>query len=152
MKRREALVAMAAPLLVGFQPAAAQPTVARGLLTHFVDLILPEDELSPSASALGVDAELGDAVRSHALLAQLFDYGLGWLDQAGGQPFMTLEPEAQQAVLTFASKADFNQIPGRFFAVARLLSAEIYFSKPEAIAGYPLNDAPQPEGYLPPWN
>lgn len=152
MKRREALVAMAAPLLVGFQPAAAQPTVARGILAHFLDLIIPADDVTPSASALGVHTELEDAVRSHALLSQLFDYGLSWLDQAGGRSFLTLPPETQQAILTHAAQADFNQIPGRFFAVARLLATEIYFSKSEVIAGLPLNKAPQPDGYLPPWS
>ena len=47
---------------------------------------------------------------------------------------------------------DYNQIPGRFFHIVRAFAVELYFAKPEAISGYPLNPAPQPAGYLPPWN
>lgn len=152
MRRREALIAMVAPLLVGFHAADAQfRPLPAGPLAEIVDLILPADAMSPSASDLGVHTEIQNTIAGHPLLRRLFEYGLTWIDQVGGRPFLELPREAQLQILNFAEQADFNQVPGRFFAVLRVLACELYFSQTEAIAGYPLNDAPQPDGYLPPW-
>ncbi len=153
LNRRKALITMAAPFLVGFDPAEAQfAPVGQRFLGKLVDLILPQDAQSPAASALFVHVELQEVVQSHELLARLFEYGLSWLDQVGGRPFLDLPEAVQIEILQFASQADFNQVPGRFFAVLRLMACDIYFSKAEAIEGYPLQVAPQPEGYPPPWS
>lgn len=153
LNRRKALVAMAAPFLVGFHPAQAQRApVGQQLLGTLVDLILPQDAQSPAASAVLVHIELQELVQSHALMTRLFEFGLSWLDQVGGRPFLDLPQSAQIEILDFAQQADFNQVPGRFFAVLRLLSCEIYYSKAEALGGLPLQDAPQPMGYPPPWS
>ena len=60
------------------------------------------------------------------------------------------EPRRDE-ILAALAEADFNEIPGRFYHLMRAFAVEFYFSHPEAFAGYPLEPAPQPMGYPPPW-
>lgn len=153
MNRRDALIAFASSIAAATAlPVAAQTSIDRNLLNLVADTILPEDELTPSASAIGAVDDLLDMVQGHQMLNQLMAFGLQWLNQVQGTAFAARSVEDRERLLLAAAESDFNQVPGRFFHVLRVLLLEAYYSKPEALGGLPVNQAPQPEGYLPPWN
>ena len=131
--------------------AAAAGEVDFATLEAFLDVLLPADDVSPAASQLGVTAELLDLAKSAELYQKLLSLGSDWLNQTGRGPFYTLSNANQNKVVAWMSTSDTDQIPGRFYQLVRQSGVEIYYSHPEAINGFPLNPAPQPNGYLPPW-
>lgn len=120
-------------------------------LQAFVDVLLPADALSPGASAIGVADEVSAIAQAMMPFHQLISLGVGWLNNTGGPPFHKLTQEQQIRVVDWMSRADFNQIPRRFYYLVRLSAVEIYYAHPDAQAGFALNTAPQPQGYPPPW-
>lgn len=153
MNRRDALISFASSIAAAtVLPVAAQASIDRKLLNLVADTILPADELTPSASAIGAVDDVLEMVRGHQMLSQLMAFGLQWLNQVQGTALSTRSVEDRERLLLAAAESDFNQVPGRFFHVLRVLLLEAYYAKPEALAGLPINEAPQPEGYLPPWN
>lgn len=133
-------------------PVTAQSDADLRSLGAVLDTILPPDELSPSPSSLGIDRDIQDIVLANPLLERLFGAALGWMDGLADRPFRDLTDAQRIEILTFMQSADFNQIPGRFFHIVRAFCCELYFAREEAIAGFPLNAAPQPTGYMPPWS
>ena len=130
---------------------AAANTAPMSSLASVVDALLPEDDVSPSGSALGVDRDVADFVAENEMLTRLFETALDWMDSLGDDPFYNLPPSQQVEVLTFMESADFNVVPGRFYHILRSLAVEFYYARAEAVAGLPLDPAPQPNGYPPPW-
>jgi hypothetical protein len=151
--RRRALIALASaglvPLLAPFAATAAgRPET----LDAFLDVLLPADDLSPAASVLGIGEDLRAMTAPGTPYAQLTDLALNWLDGLDSVPFAGLAPATQVQVVQFMAAADYNEIPGRFYHLTRALAVELYYARPEAITGFPLNSAPQPAGYPPPWS
>lgn len=130
--------------------ASTQDVDAR-TLASFLDVLLPADEHSPSASQLGVDSELLDLAAPVELFVRLLALGTLWLNDTGRGPFHSVSSSDRHKVVSWMSASDINQIPGRFYQLVRLTAVEIYYSRPEAIGGFDLNPAPQPAGYPPPW-
>ncbi|PTV97395.1 gluconate 2-dehydrogenase subunit 3-like protein [Rhodobacter aestuarii] len=156
--RREALaLALSAGLsaLIGVPSTArAQNTsdeAAFASLGALLDTFLPEDDLSPAATAVGVATDLRAFLSANGQLEQLFIIALNWMDGLAQVPFWQLSFAERTEILTYMSAADYNQIPGRFYHIARALAVEFYYATPESLAGLGLNPSPQPEGYLPPW-
>lgn len=153
-RRRALLVSLGAALvpLAAMLPAMADaggPDPAT--LDAFLDVLLPADDLSPAASALGIGAEITDFATESPLFERLLAAGCQWLDALDARRFAELPDETQTAVVTFMSTSDFNEVPRRFYHLTRLLAVEFYYARAEAIAGFPLAVAPQPAGYPPPW-
>ncbi len=133
-------------------PATAQQPADLRSLAAVLDTILPADDVSPSPSQLGIDQEIQNIVMANPALERLFGAALEWIDGLADQPFRDLTEAQRIEIISVMETADFNQIPGRFYHIVRTFACELYFARPEAIAGFPLNAAPQPAGYLPPWN
>jgi hypothetical protein len=70
----------------------------------------------------------------------------------GGTQFSALASEQQIAVVHWMSRADWNEIPRRFYELVRQVAVELYFANPAALSGLPINRSPQPLGYPPPWS
>lgn len=153
VSRRQALVATLsaglAPLLPG--ALAAQGEDALASLGAVLDTLLPDDGLTPAASALGIEADLRALIAGNDLMTRLFAAALGWMDGLAPMPFRDLPEPDRVAILDAMATADPNQIPGRFYHILRALAVELYYARPEALAGLPLSPAPQPLGYPPPW-
>ena len=151
VKRRDVLLGMLSVGLSSVCGLAAANTAKMSSLASVVDVLLPADNVSPSASALGVDRDVHDFVAESEMLTRLFETALDWMDKVGDKPFSNLAPSEQVEVLTFMASADFNAVPGRFYHILRALAVEFYYARAEAVAGFPLDPAPQPNGYPPPW-
>ncbi len=154
MNRRDAILRLASGCLVSLVslPAFGQTaTIKRRTLDAVIDTLLPADDVTPSATALGVSNELVLLAPRGSSLHRLFALGTTWLDGLDARSFAELPTETRQDVLRYMERADYNEVPGRFFQLLRQMAVEIYYAQPETYAGLSLNPAPQPEGYPPPW-
>lgn len=124
----------------------------RSTLAAFLDTLLPRDELSGSATDLGIDGQLWAFSTSEPDFRKLVDYGCRWLNMTGSSQFSALASEQQIAVVDWMSRADWNEIPRRFYELVRQVAIELYYANPAARKGLPISRSPQPLGYLPPWS
>ena len=124
------------PLTLG---AAEQASV-----TVLADLILPADEASPAASAIGVPAFIDEWISApypaHRRDRVTVLEGLQWLDQAAGRRgaarFVNLSPDRQREICdAIAGTAVLPEYaaPARFFATFRQLCLGAYYTTPEGM-------------------
>jgi len=151
--RRAALVSGLSAGLVPFLPpgVAGREADALASLGALLDTLLPDDGLSPAATAVGVDVEIRALLETDPRLFQFFGAALSWLDGLADRPLRDLDPATRHDIVSALAASDVYQIPGRFYHIVRALAVEVYFARPEALAGLPLYPAPQPQGYPPPW-
>ena len=151
IERRRALLLMLSSGLVALLP---QPGFAVSQ-THFaslgavLDTLFPADDFCPSATELGVDTMIFEALGAQGPLLQLFSLALDWMDTLKDRPFRDLPPTQQAEIIEAMASSDYNHIPGRFYHIARALTFEFAYAAPAALGGLPLHSAPQPEGYAP---
>lgn len=143
--------ASAAPILVNDKAYARAVSPDLRTLTGFMDVLLPGDEISPPASSLATaDALLGEVVKG-SMAERLIGAGTAFLERVGPVSFVDLPSAVQAEIVEWMSSADYNAIPGRFYHIIRLFTVAYYYSHPSVVASFPLNSAPQPTGYPPPW-
>lgn len=143
--------ALAACVLPPLRAGAEDIHRHRAMLAAYVDVLLPADAVSPAASVLGVDAAILDLAAGQPLLARLIAVVGDWLDTAGNEPFASMDPARQAALVDEMSAADPDYLEGRFYQLIRLLAIEFHYADPAALAGLDLAASPQPAGYPPPW-
>ena len=134
-----------------FIPAVSAQPVSRGALEAYVDILLPGGDGLPSASSLGIAAEIEALAPEGSVFRRLLAVGSEWLDTVQGGGFADLPVSAQAQIVDWMAAAPYDEIPGRFYHVVRLFAVELYYTRPEARIGLPLEHAPQPFGYPPPW-
>lgn len=142
------------PPVLGVVPAwgATPPTPAeRATFAAFLDVLLPRDAYSGSATDLLVDQKLWSFAQSDLQFRHLLGLGCQWLNLTGGAGFPDLSGTQKIAVVQWMSAADWNQVPRRFYALVRQAAVEVYYSEPLAWAGLAIQRPPQPMGYPPPW-
>jgi hypothetical protein len=83
-------------------------------LNAFLDVLLPRDGVSGSASDLGVPDELREIARLDPRFRRLLALGCRWLDLTGGPPFGALPIAQQTAVVEWMAQSDWNEVPRRF--------------------------------------
>ena len=153
LNRRAALAALATSIAVGWAPKHVFAQVeGSNALAALVDTLIPGDDLSPSASALAVDAELLQTIAHDPRPQNLVALGLQWLDSLADKPFAERDQATREQNLSIAAAAGLNEGPRRFYILMRTLTLQIYYTKPDVLGGLPLHPAPQPDGYPPPWN
>lgn len=140
--------------LLPLRPAVALPQTEAGpsliTLGAFLDTLLPGDDLSPAASALGIPrALLGDARTGS--YARLLGIGCAWLDAQGrkryGAPFAALT-EAQRVTVVVAAEAAPAGRPEQVFLTAVLADCHRrYYSDPRSWPALGYAGPPQPMGF-----
>jgi hypothetical protein len=138
----------------GIAPAWAVvlPTrLERQTLASFIDVLVPRDVMSGSATDLQVDKKLWEFSQSSKEFRRLVGLGCQWLNTTGGLSFAELEPEQRNRLVEWMAHSDWNEIPRRFYELLRQATVEIYFSDPSAWNGLAIRQPPQPNGYPPPW-
>jgi hypothetical protein len=139
-----------APLLL----AAASGDVAPGARSFaaFLDLLIPEDEVSPSASQAGVDAAILAAAQEDRQLARLVELGVGWLDaearRDGAQAFHEIAEDRQLLVVSIAERQRRGSVPKVFFENMRHQAFGHYYANPRSWPGLGYAGPPQPEGFM----
>ena len=133
------------------QAASSPSTLERTTFSAFLDVLLPRDSLSGSATDLKVDEQLWEFSDTEARFRRLVELGCQWLNLTGGPPFEELSAEQQIAIVEWMASSDWNQVPRRFYELVRQTAVELYYSNPRAWKGLPIERPPQPFGYPPPW-
>lgn len=131
--------------------AAASSPLEKTTFAAFLDVLLPRDNVSGSATDLRVDKQLWQLAGDDARFRRLIGLGCQWLNATGGPPFAQLSAEQQIAVVAWMSHSDWNEVPRRFYELVRQTAVEVYYSNPAAWRGLPIERPPQPLGYRPPW-
>jgi len=132
--------------------AAISPTdLERKTFASFLNVLLPRDEYSGSASDLKVDEKLWAFSENDANYRKLIEVGCQWLNMTGGPPFAELESGQQIVLVEWMSTSDWNQVPRRFYTLVRQTAIELYYSNPASWVGTAIDRPPQPIGYPPPW-
>ena len=153
--QRAALPSGVAALLAGVVPGGAEvavPLRARAaMLAAYVDVLLPDDGLTPAASALDVQGAILALAEASEPLARMIGLVGDWLDTLGPGGFAGLPEGDRAAVVDALAASDPDALEGRFHLLVRLLAIEVYYAHPRALAGLDLAPAPQPAGYPPPW-
>lgn len=156
--RREALALISAALAGTIAYGGSVPALAAAdapdapdlapTFTAFCDTLIPADDLSPSASALGVpDRILAEAARS-ASLQRLVAFSVAWLDQAAGGVFAGADESLRNGILEAMSQLPWEAPQRRFFDLVRDLAMGYYYSQPAALKGMAVDRPPQPAGYF----
>jgi hypothetical protein len=139
-------------VLVPSARAAPEPTqLDRRTFAAFLDVLLPRDASSGSATQLGVDRVLLEFSLLDERFRRLIELGNTWLNMTGRGSFADLPSVDQIKVVEWMAGADWNQVPRRFYELVRQAAVETYFSNPASLVGLPLKPSPQPQGYPPPW-
>jgi len=117
-------------------------------LKAFVDMLLPADEQSASASELGIDAQLLQKMAADKTLKAFWQRGLRWLNKQSGGSFSALaEPDKIELIRWMAEQAKPNLLPGAFFQQIRYEAVTFYYSTEEGWKDSGLQHPPQPIGY-----
>lgn len=131
--------------------SSASTELEHKTFASFLDILLPRDELSGSATDLRIDDKLWEFSKSDPRFLHLIKLGCEWLNLTGGPPFAELGTEQQIAVVVWMSNSDWNQVPRRFYELMRQAAIEFYYSDSDVWNGLPIMQPPQPLGYPPPW-
>jgi len=138
-----------APLLLA--SAAGEVGPAARSLAAFLGLLLPADELSPSASQVGVDASLLEEGRSDREFGRLIELGTGWLDgqakSQGVEAFHQLAEERQLLIVSIAEHQRARSLPRVFFENMRHRAVGHYYANPRTWPGVGYSGPPQPRGF-----
>ncbi len=121
-------------------------------LRAYLDTLLPADDISPSASTIGVHKHLLKKAQDDALYRRLLLLGTRWLEQQAQArdpvSFAALGEERREQIIMLAEDAPATALERVFFEHTRVDAFESYYSDPAiwATLGYP--NAPQPLGFV----
>lgn len=127
---------------------ASDPERTVRTFTAFCDTIVPADELTPAASALGVPKTILAELEGIALAERVVAAGCAWLDAACGGNFAQADEGARVGASERMAALPWESPPGRFFAVMRNTVMADYYAQPESWRGLALDRPPQPLGFF----
>lgn len=120
----------------------------------FIDTLIPEDEMSKSASALGVDTAILEFAETNEAYKLLILQGCEWLNAAAKYEgnksgrFSEQPESARIKILEVAENAGKGKAgPARFLKTILTHANDIYYSRPEVWKTLGYNGPPQPNGF-----
>ena len=155
-RRRFVLVTVLVGLWARFgQLFAAKPEAVDNemeALGAWVDTLFPEDDQSPSGSALGVQSQILEKAAAIAPYQTLLSVGLRWANaqaaERGAASFATLDVEAREAVVAEAEAMGRRTSPGLFFYHTLKDARQFYYGHETSWSGVGFPHAPQPLGFV----
>ncbi|MDO9003795.1 MAG: gluconate 2-dehydrogenase subunit 3 family protein [Aquabacterium sp.] len=115
-------------------------------LSPFIDHLIPADELSPAASALGVAQRIWNDAMATPDGRMLVERVCQWLDQYG-EGFASLDDSEREVLVRWMSQAPWESPQRRFFHLVREQAFTLYYTQPAALKGFPFDRPPQPMGF-----
>ncbi|GAA0789198.1 gluconate 2-dehydrogenase subunit 3 family protein [Marinobacterium sediminicola] len=131
----------------GLPVAAGQHDEALATLADFVDILIPADGYSPSASALKVHLRIWQQAEQRPLLERFIRKGCLWLDRQSRGQFTSLPPHQKQALMQWMSRQPESSYPFQLFNRLRHDAMGFYYSHPDSWKGLAISQPPQPHGY-----
>ncbi len=118
------------------------------VLRALLDTLIPADDITPSASALGIHQEIIDGTSSDFAYDQLIQLGCRWLNHQSNGDFTNLQMPQRIQILQWMEQADRHSLPALFFNRLRYEAMALYYSQPASWKGLGLERPPQPLGYM----
>lgn len=118
------------------------------VLASFCDLLIPADDLTPSASNLDIHRRIHRDAQGEENYARFIETGCRWLNVQADGDFPGFDPKLQPRVLIWMERSDRKGLPYRFFRHLRRLTITHYYADPRAWKGLGLDHPPQPEGFM----
>jgi hypothetical protein len=149
------------PLLIGLLAparAAGGPVIGPAAskrdplasLPAFLDTLLPPEDGSPSATALGIHRRLPGAFPGRSR-RRLLMRGCTWLDDTarrrGGAGFADLGEVERNAIVAATENAPRNSLPRVFFEEVRRELFRLYYADARSWAAFGYGGPPQPAGF-----
>jgi hypothetical protein len=132
-------------------PAIAVSSNSTGIsisaLSALVDVLIPADEFTPSASALGVGNILLEQADSDAEFRPWLAAGMKWLDQGVPGSFILREESTRVVLLERLAGSAIGSQARTFFEILRLRTMTAYYADPRSWVGLAIDRPPQPLGY-----
>lgn len=135
----------------GTRDAASAGVRRAATFGAFLDTLLPRDELSGSASDLGIPRQMLMESRGDPQYARLIRLGCRWLDLAAEGSFAEAAPRVREVIVEWMTTSDWDEVPRRFYALVRQRAVTLYYSRSEGWRGLPVTQPPQPVGHPAPW-
>lgn len=120
-------------------------------LEAYFDTLIPADE-TPSATQVGVPAQVAARAASNESYQSLLTKGCAWLDeqarQHGAEHFAALDADQREQVVHLAAHAASHSVPHTFFERTRKDAFFYYYAHPQSwrVLGY--HGPPQPLGFM----
>lgn len=154
LTRRQALAliaaAVGAPALAAAPAGEAsvlEPAVLRRTFFAFCDTLVPADEHTPAASALGVPERILGEAGGHELYSRLVALSCAWLDEEADGDFAGKAEASRNAILERMAGLPWQAPQRRFFSLMRNLVMGYYYAHPVAAAALGFDRPPQPLGF-----
>jgi len=117
------------------------------VIDAFVDILIPQDELTPAASQIGVGRHILDLGRRDPAVMQWLKEGVAWLQELAPQGFEHLPVATQERVVAWMAAEPMDSSPRHLFEIMRFHAMTFYYSDPRSWAGLVITQPPQPRGY-----
>jgi len=114
----------------------------------FVDTLIPADDLTPSASELGVAQEIINSSQSDIAYGRLVQLGCRWLNHQSNGDFTNLQIDQRIQILQWMEHADSHALPTQLFNRLRHQTMALYYTQPVSWKGLEMQRPPQPLGYM----
>ena len=114
----------------------------------YVDILIPEDEYTPSASSLGIHLEILGKINAESFYKKIFDAGCNWLDQGITPSWRNLTEDQRVQVVQLMEQSKPKTLQKSYFLIMRELTMQSYYSRKESWNGLGIDSPPQPDGYL----
>jgi hypothetical protein len=96
--------------------AAETPEGDTATITAYLDTLIPEDRLSPSASGVGIDTVIHRYIEASAQRAEFVAQGCRWLDEQArfqdADSFAAMPGEAREVIVASMASAPGDAAPG----------------------------------------
>lgn len=159
ISRREFMSWATAAAIVAVRPAAgaALPsdtqTLQSGLISMSaldvaLDILIPADTQTPSASQLGIARVIADQADVDMLFRSWLIEGLKWFDQGAVGSFIKRDAVSQTQLMQTLADSPIGSQTRIFFEQLRLRTMAAYYADPRSRVGLAIDRPPQPLGYL----
>lgn len=130
-------------------PSSAANSIAdvEHTLSIFLDTLIPDDNITPSASSAGVTEDILAFATNDKLFGKFIALGCQWLNLQTGVRFSELPDDARGRIIEWMSHTKKNSLPRKFFDITRHLAMGFYYRKHASWKGLPVSRPPQPFGY-----
>jgi hypothetical protein len=145
--RSNKALSAAANLPLASSSIANASTDIEHTLSVFLDTLIPDDTITPSATAAGVTDDMLALAGKDRLMARLIMLGCQWLDLQTEMKFSELPADTRERILEWMSHATGNSLPRKFFDITRYMAMGFYYRKPAMWKRLPVTRPPQPLGY-----
>ena len=118
------------------------------VIRAFVDTLIPADDITPSASALGVDQEIIKNTKTDIAYGRLIQLGCRWLNHQSNGDFTNLPKQQRIQILQWMEHTDDHTLPALLFNRIRYQAMAHYYCQPASWKDTGLQHPPQPLGYM----